>query len=333
MDPVRAAQAVQAGGAVRWPLFLAAGAGMMFVVGVAGALRAVLSGRRAELVDRIERSAAFSPKRRAAGRSDEEESDEVYLSFLARILRPFSWLARPARSDELARLRADLIRAGYRREHAMEIFLGVKLGATPVVTTLFLVVNSHLPSPVTFPTDVGVALVVTALTFFLPNLWLRGRINERQTAIERALPDAMDLLVTCVEAGLGLDAAISRVGQEMSLAAPVLAAELDQTSLEMQAGVPRADGFRRLAERTGVEDLRALSAMLIQTDMFGTSIARALRVHSDSMRIRRAQRAEEKAAMVSVKMTIPLILCILPSLIAIVMGPAIAMIVRNFAGQ
>jgi len=97
--------------------------------------------------------------------------------------------------------------------------------------------------------------------------------------------------------------------------------------------VPRADGFRRLAERTGVEDLRALSAMLIQTDMFGTSIAKALRTHGESMRIRRAQRAEEKAAMVSVKMTIPLILCILPSLIAVVMGPAVAMIIKNFSGQ
>jgi tight adherence protein C len=242
-------------------------------------------------------------------------------------------LARPARRDELARLRNSLLHAGYRGDHAMEIFLGIKLGATPLMTSLFLLVNSRLAEPIKFPTDAGVALVLAAMTFFLPNLWLRGRIGERQTAIERALPDAMDLLVTCVEAGLGLDAAISRVADEMVIAAPLLAAELRHTFLEIHAGVPRADGFRRLAERTGVEDLRALSAMLIQTDMFGTSIARALRVHSESMRIRRAQRAEEKAAMVSVKMTIPLILCILPSLIAIVMGPAIAMIVKNFSGQ
>jgi len=202
-----------------------------------------------------------------------------------------------------------------------------------VVTMAFLLVNGHLPNPIKFPTDAGLALVLAALTFFLPNLWLRGKIGERQTAIERALPDAMDLLVTCVEAGLGLDAAINRVSEEMTLAAPLLSEELRHTSLEIQAGVPRADGFRRLAERTGVEDLRALAAVLIQTDMFGSSIARALRTQSESMRIRRAQRAEEKAAMVSVKMTIPLIMCILPSLIAVVMGPAIAMIVRNFAGQ
>jgi len=113
---------------------------------------------------------------------------------------------------------------------------------------------------------------------------------------------------------------VARVSQEMTLSSPILADELNTTFLEVQAGVTRADSFRRLAERTGVEDLRSLSAMLIQTDIFGTSVARALRIHSDGMRIKRMQQAEEKAAMVSVKMTIPLVLCILPSLIAVVMG-------------
>jgi tight adherence protein C len=140
----------------------------------------------------------------------------------------------------------------------------------------------------------------------------------------------MDLLVTCVEAGLGLDAAMSRVSQELQLSSPILGEEMNQTFLEVQAGVTRADSFRRLADRTGVEDLRSLAAMLIQTDIFGTSVARALRIHSDSMRVKRMQQAEEKAAMVSVKMTVPLVLCILPSLIAIVMGPAIVMITQSF---
>ncbi|MES1172068.1 MAG: type II secretion system F family protein [Bacteroidota bacterium] len=319
-------QAASVVGAVSWELLAAAGGGMVFVLFVAAGVRATL-GRRDEVVERIERTAGVQPL------FETPEAARSYAPLLARILRPLSALARPARGEETARLRASLIRAGYRGDHAMEIFLGVKLGATPIVTGLFLLVNSRLAQPIAFPTDAGVALVLVAVTFFLPNLWLRGRISERQTALERALPDAMDLLVTCVEGGLGLDAAIARVSEEIVLAAPVLAAELHQTFLEIHAGVQRADAFRRLADRTGVEDLRALSAMLIQTDMFGTSIARALRVHGDSMRIRRAQRAEEKAAMASVKMTIPLILCILPSLIAIVMGPAIVMIVRNFAGQ
>jgi tight adherence protein C len=136
----------------------------------------------------------------------------------------------------------------------------------------------------------------------------------------------MDLMVTCVEAGLGIDAAMARVADEIGLASPLLGAELNLTFLEVQAGVSRPDAFRRLAERTGVEDLRSLSAMLIQTELFGTSVARALRVHAEGMRVRRMQRAEERAAMVGVKMTIPLVLFILPSLISVLLGPAIVSI-------
>jgi len=314
---------------LRWDLVLAAFAGMVFVFAVAAGIRARLS-RGEEIVERIERASVDA---QARDEFSPEPTDVQVAPLLARIFKPLAWLAKPTRSDELAQLRASLIRAGYRRPHAMEIFLGVKLSATPLITSLFLVINSNLPSPIEFPMDAGLALVVAAIAFFFPNLYLFSRTRERQQSLERALPDAMDLLVTCVEAGLGLDAAIARVSEEMVLAAPLLAEEMSHTFREIQAGVQRAEAFRRLAERTGVEDLRALSAILIQTDMFGTSIARALRVHSESMRVRRGQRAEEKAAMVSVKMTIPLILCILPSLIAIVMGPAVAMIVKNFSGE
>src|SRR6185369_17174063 len=138
---------------------------------------------------------------------------------------------------------------------------------------------------VRFPMDMVVPVWTCIVAFFLPNLWLSSKVKERQTQIERALPDAMDLLVTCVEAGLALDSAISRVSEEIGLASQVLGAELNLTFLEVQAGIQRPDAFRRLADRTGVEDLRSLSAMLIQTDMFGTSVSRALRVHADGMRI------------------------------------------------
>ena len=315
-----------------WQLLGGAAAAMLFVVAIAAGIRSLV-GRRDAVVERIERIERSATSANLIEIGAGGAAGDTSTLALARVLRPLSLLARPGKSDELARLRTNLGRAGYRGEHAIEIFLGVKLGATPILTALFLIINSSLASPMAFPMDAGIALVLAAVAFFLPNLWLRSRVKERQTAIERALPDAMDLIVTCVEAGLGLDATIARVAEEMILAAPLLGEELRQTFLEIQAGVSRGDAFRRLADRTGVEDLRALSAMLIQTDLFGTSIARALRVHSEGMRVRRAQRAEEKAAMVSVKMTIPLILCILPSLLAIVMGPAVAMIVRNFAGQ
>jgi tight adherence protein C len=175
----------------------------------------------------------------------------------------------------------------------------------------------------------GAALVVCAAAFFLPNLWLASLRKRRKANLRRGLPDAMDLLVTCVEAGLGLDAALARVAAELKLVAPLLAAELNMTFLETKAGISRREAFKRLSERTGVDDLRQLAAVLAQTEIFGTSIARALRVHGDGMRIIRMQHAERKAAMVGVKMTFPLVLCILPVLVAVVLGPAIVTIAES----
>jgi tight adherence protein C len=315
-------------------LGLAAVAGMIFVIGLAAGLRQMLQGRN-EVVDRLGRLDAedMSDGGSLSGRQRMLQTPrEDFATKLAKLLKPFSALAKPAKADELSRARMNMIRAGIRGENALEIFMGLKLFLAPLLTIGFLELNANLAEPMQFPVDVVLAIWICGFVFFVPNFWLNGKIKDRQQALERALPDAMDLLVTCVEAGLGLDAAMSRVGQEMVLSAPTLAEELNMTFLEVQAGIPRADSFRRLAERTGVEDLRSLSAMLIQTEIFGTSVARALRIHSDGMRVKRMQQAEEKAAMVSVKMTIPLVLCILPSLIAVVMGPAIVMITQSFSG-
>jgi tight adherence protein C len=314
----------------------AAVAAMIFVLATAAGVRALMKGRN-EVVERLGRVGGRTGEmdvydQSGAFSAQYAPPQEDFSKKLARLLKPFSALAKPTKSDELSRARVNMIRAGLRGENALEIFMGLKLFLAPVLTIAFLQLNSSMGSPLQFPVDVVVAIWVCAFVFFAPNAWLNGKIKERQQALERALPDAMDLLVTCVEAGLGLDAAMSRVSQEMMLSSPVLAEELNQTFLEVQAGVPRADSFRRLADRTGVEDLRSLAAMLIQTDIFGTSVARALRIHSDGMRVKRMQQAEEKAAMVSVKMTVPLVLCILPSLIAVVMGPAIVMITQSFGG-
>jgi tight adherence protein C len=315
-------------------LALAAVAGMVFVIAIAAGLRSMLSGRN-DVVERLGRgdgegggdaTGAFSQP------NSFKAPQEEFSQKLARLLKPFSALAKPTKTDELSRARLNMIRAGLRGESSLEIFMGLRLFLAPLLTIGFLELNANLTNPMQFPVDVVLAIWVCGFVFFVPNVWLNGKIKERQQALERGLPDAMDLLVTCVEAGLGLDAAMSRVAQELVLSAPLLAEELNLTFLEVQAGIPRADSFRRLAERTGVEDLRSLSAMLIQTDIFGTSVARALRIHSEGMRLKRMQQAEEKAAMVSVKMTVPLVLCILPSLIAIVMGPAIVMITQSFAG-
>jgi tight adherence protein C len=251
-------------------------------------------------------------------------------AWLSRLAGPLVALVRPSSgSDELSQLRRNLIQAGLRSKHAMETFLASKIILATTATLTFLEINRRRPNGLGFSVAAGVALVVCATAFFVPNLWLSSVTNARKTRLRRDLPNAMDLLVTCVEAGLGLDQALSRVAAELKLVSPLLATELNTTFLESQAGFSRRESFRRLAERTGVDDLRQLTAVLAQTEIFGTSIARALRGHSDGMRIIRMQQAERKAAMVGVKMTFPLVLCILPCVIGVVLGPAIVSIAEH----
>jgi tight adherence protein C len=234
----------------------------------------------------------------------------------------------PAVSLEASsRLRRQLVWAGLRGETAPQVFLLTKALLAAGAISTFLVVNMLRAEPIRMALPVAVWL--SAAAYFVPNLWLRSRVASRQRKVERALPDALDLLVTCVEAGLGLDAALQRVADEIELAWPLLSRELRLAFLEVKAGIPRMEAFRRLADRTGSAELRSLSATLNQTEMFGTSVGVALRVQADSIRIRRMQRAEELAAYVAVKMTFPLILFILPSLFVVVVGPAVVNIAEK----
>jgi len=165
--------------------------------------------------------------------------------------------------------------------------------------------------------------------FYLPNLWIQIRISSRREKVQKGLPDALDLMVVCVEAGLGLDAAINRVGEEMKLSNKVLSEEFKILNLELRAGKQRRDALRDLASRTDLEDLNSLTTMLIQTEKFGTSIGQALRVHADSMRTKRYQKAEEIAQKMPVKLIFPLILFIFPSLLIVILGPAFISIMRT----
>lgn len=239
---------------------------------------------------------------------------------LGRLLARIAPLARPLRADELERLRNRLLQGGVRSEHAVSAFLGSKIVLAVALLAGFLWFNSRRDR---IEPAFLVALVVCAAGYYLPDAWLSSRTRRRQTAIERGLSDALDLLVTCVEAGLGLDSSLQRVADEVKLAWPEVSSELRTTFLEVKAGIPRIEAFRRLAARTGVRDLKSLSATLAQTEIFGTSVALALRIQAEGIRVRRMQRAEEKAAYVGVKMTLPLVFCILPSLMIIIAGPAI----------
>jgi tight adherence protein C len=172
------------------------------------------------------------------------------------------------------------------------------------------------------------SIVLAVVGFYLPTLWLWQKSNERKMEVTHALPDALDLMVVCVEAGLGLNAAILKVSQEINLASPVLSNELRQVNNEMKAGVNRIDALRNLASRTGVADVKSLVAVLVQTDRLGTSVAQSLRAQSDSLRVRRRQRAEEQAHKVAVKLVFPLVLCIFPELLLILLGPGMLQIFR-----
>jgi tight adherence protein C len=307
--------------------FVASGGGVVVLVGVGVAIAVLALARALDAV-------LTSPDRvlarlRPAGRAGlvAAPADGPFGGALSRGLRPLATLVDPAAAQSSSALRLELTRAGYRGAHAAETFVLFKLLLALLLPAVFVVVNARLDEPLRY--GYVVAVFLAAAGFYGPNAWLRSRVRRRQTAIERGLPDGLDLLVTCVEAGLGIDAALTRVARELQLSAPILAGELLLTTLELQAGLSRAEAFRRLSDRTGVEELKALAATLVQTEIFGTSLSRALRVHADGMRTRRMQRAEERAAMVAVKLTLPLVFCILPSLFVVVIGPAAVNIAKS----
>ena len=173
------------------------------------------------------------------------------------------------------------------------------------------------------------AFLAAGVGYALPGVWLARVTAQRQKQIQNGLPDALDLLIVCVEAGAGLDAAIVKASEELALAYPALAEELRLITTETRAGKPRLEAFRNFAQRTGVDDVRGLVAMLIQTDRFGTSIAQALRTHAMTSRTKRRQRAEERAAKLGVKLVFPLVFCLFPALYVVVLGPAVIKIMHS----
>ncbi len=230
--------------------------------------------------------------------------------------------ALPLSPADVSQTRLWLIQAGYRTAQHVTIYRGLRV-LFAVLGFLSVFLFTGFDSPLLL---VG----MTGFGFFLPRFLLKKKLAERQRRIRLGLPDALDLTVICVEAGLSLDQAMMRVGQDLSHAHPELSGEFHLFDLETRAGKPRVEALRNLAERTGVDDIRSLVGTLIQTDRFGTSVAQALRVHSDSLRTERRQRAEEQAAKTTVKMIIPLVLFVMPSLIFVTVGPAVIQLMHIF---
>lgn len=301
---------------------------MTITLGVWGLLSS-LADRPSSAEERLKR--VLNPM---SPQNDMKLVEQQQAKFQARVSEAASKLGktlRPSNEVELGKMRLKLLNAGYRGEQAVMAFYGWKL------VGLLVCLAVAIPLFVTRygVTQVGItySILTGALGFYLPDWYIGSVRKKRIEAIFLALPDALDLMVVCVEAGLGLDTAMRRVTAELSTSCPVLCEEFAISNFQVQMGRARKDVLRDLGTRSGVDDMRALAAVVIQAEKFGSSIGGALRVQSDSMRLRRRQLAEERAAKTAVKIMIPLVLFIFPGVFVILVGPAGIQIAKTMMGK
>jgi tight adherence protein C len=300
-------------------IWVAAGIAFLTTIFVVLALVYAFSGGNLPVAERLTRLwRGPTPVRQVGFREKQKQKAQHVLADVGKIL--------PVSSKQLSHTQRLMMRAGYRRPEAVMAMSGVKVLLPLGLLSLVYFTKFYLQNPLFI-----LAFAVLG-GYLLPEFWLTRQVRKRQHQITLSLPDALDLLVICVEAGLALDQALLRVSQELRIAHPELCDELDLTNAEIRVGKTRIEALRELGARTGVEDIKALVAMLIQTDRFGTSVAQSLRVHSDDLRIKRRQRAEEMAAKTTVKMVPPLVLFIFPALFVVILGPAIISLARQFLG-
>jgi tight adherence protein C len=230
----------------------------------------------------------------------------------------------PTSTKRLPHTQRLMARAGFRRPESVMAMQGVKVLLPVALVALVYFTGLYHQSPI-------FVLAVAAIGgYLLPEFWLTARVRSRQQRLRLSLPDCLDLLVVCVEAGLALDQSFMRVTQELRIVHRELCEELDLVNAEIRIGRTRLEALRELGDRTGVDDIKSLVAMLVQTDRFGTSVAQSLRVHSDELRTKRRQRAEELAAKATVKMIPPLVFFVFPALFVVILGPAVISLYRHF---
>jgi len=233
--------------------------------------------------------------------------------------------ARSGKGKVNAAVQSQLIYAGYRGPMAGAIYTGTRLAVPLAILSVFV-----LLSPVLGARAILIGMFAALIGWIVPAFYLGGKVKKRQKELQKALPDALDAMVVCVEAGLGLNQAMVRVSDEIRHISPLMSDEMTLTNLEIRAGRPREEALRNFADRTGLSDIRSLVTMLVQTDRFGTSIAQALRVQSDTLREKRKQRAEEAAAKTAIKMLFPLIFFIFPAMFVITLGPPVIKLLENW---
>jgi tight adherence protein C len=288
----------------------------LLVATLTGWMSSSVLARRSPELQRLQRFAGAG-----AGGVHVEMSTQSLVDHLDPRLRRMPGV--PKSPKEMKRLQRRLALAGYHDSRAMLVLAAAKL-ITPVVFAAATVALLGLHR------GWIVALFTGAIGYLLPGIAVSRQIERRKTQIANGLPDALDLLIVCVEAGCGLDQALLKASDELALTYPPLAAELRMITTEVRAGKPRLEAFKNFAARTKVDDVRSLVSLLVQTDRFGTSIAQALRTHADTARTKRRQRAEERAAKVGVKMVFPLVLFLFPALYVVILGPAVIQFLRVF---
>jgi len=263
----------------------------------------------------------------SGGTLETQAGQESVRSLGARLIQAVSLVGRKASrgitEQEYSEGRLRFLRAGIVHPQAMPVFWGVKSILALLLAVIFMGLELHFSFLMNTTWTIGLALSASLLGFYLPDFWLLIKRNKRVNEMERGFPDALDLLVVCVEAGMGLDGAINRVAREISLSHPALSRELHTVTMEIKAGKSREQALQNLGTRTNLDDVKNFTGLMLQTLRFGTSVADTLRVYSDTFRTRRRQKVEEKAAKLPIKMIFPCALFIFPALFVVILGPAV----------
>lgn len=282
--------------------------------------------RAQKLKQRLEKmngsAAASVAKQAAPAEVSLSHTEAQWQVKVEKVIAPVARLSTPKEGWETSGLQTSFIQAGLREKAWPTVFFAIKSILALIAPVLLLAYLHITDSAMPLSKQLLLLLVLVAAGYYLPNIVLKQMLTKRQEELELAMPDALDLMIVCVEAGLGLDAAMNRAANEIGIRSQILADELHLVSLELRVGLKRDIALQNLALRTGVESIRSFVTMLIQADRFGTNIAEALRTQSDTMRAMRSLKAEERAAQIPIKLLLPLIFCIFPSLLLVIMGPA-----------
>ena len=265
---------------------------------------------------------------RNIGSGGEKRRTGEWQAAVLKIAEPLSRLAVSGKEDDVSRLRARFMQAGFRNPSAPVYFFAAKAILAIALPLLLLLLIDTGAVKLAGNWSMVALLTVAAIGYYAPNAALSQRVRLRQRDLFESFPDALDLIIVCVEAGLSLDLAIARASSEMGLRSTALADELNLVTTDLRILGSRDRALRNLASRTGLEEISSFVAMMLQADRFGTSIADALRVHADTLRVRRRQRAEEQAAKLPLKLMFPLIFCVFPSMLLVLLGPSMLQITR-----